>query len=112
MFCPGTAILRDGRVVITGGSTSNVTTIYDPTDDSWTRGGDMHIGRGYHAMTMLSDGSLLTLGGSWGGVPLGDKRGEIWDYNTEQWTLKNGLDDAPMTTEDAVGLYRSDNHYW
>lgn len=63
-------------------------------------------------MTMLSDGSIFTAGGSWGGVALGNKTGEVWDISTETWSVKRNLVDAPLVTDDDRGLYRSDNHYW
>lgn len=68
MFCPGTAVLADTRIVITGGSTAESTTIFDPRvgpEGSWTAGPDMNIPRGYHSMTMLTNGDVLTIGGSW-----------------------------------------------
>ena len=68
MFCPGTAVLADTRILITGGSTAESTTIFDPrvgAQGSWTEGPDMNIPRGYHSMTMLTDGDVFTLGGSW-----------------------------------------------
>ena len=37
----------------------------------------MNIPRGYNASTLLADGSVLTLGGSWSGG-VGGKHGEIW----------------------------------
>lgn len=112
MFCPGTAVLHDGRVLITGGSSSNKTTIFTPTSsihksNSWESAAEMHIGRGYHAMTMLTDGSVLALGGSWGPTTLGGKVGEIWDPNTEKWTLMSGIESAPLVTDDNQGIYRS-----
>lgn len=53
MFCPGTAYLPNQTVMITGGTTAKTTTIYDLTSNSWSRGADMVLGRGYHAMTLL-----------------------------------------------------------
>jgi hypothetical protein len=37
----------------------------------------MNIPRGYQANTLLRDGSVLTLGGSWSGG-VGNKHGEVW----------------------------------
>jgi galactose oxidase len=49
MFCPGTAVLPDGRVMVTGGSSSGKVTFYDQGTDTWSSGQDMNIGRGYHS---------------------------------------------------------------
>ena len=37
----------------------------------------MNIPRGYNANTILPDGSVFTLGGSWSGG-VGNKHGEVW----------------------------------
>ena len=66
MVCPGTAQLADGRIMISGGRDAGATTFYDPAKNTWTRGDDLNIPRGYPGSTPLSDGSVLTLGGSWG----------------------------------------------
>ena len=120
VFCPGTAILPDTRVMITGGTYAQQTTIYDPRDNSWSSGPKLKVDRGYHAMTGLADGSVFTLGGSWNiepyavqWSPVGDRYGEIWDINTNQWILKKGINaKGSINTGDAKGLLRSDNHMW
>lgn len=43
MFCPGMSQLQDGRLVITGGSDAEKTSIYDPKTNAFTRGPDMHV---------------------------------------------------------------------
>ena len=65
MFCPGTALLEDGRVMVTGGSSDQQTSIYDPVSSAWSKGPKMNTPRAYHSMTPLADGSIFTLGGSW-----------------------------------------------
>ena len=47
MFCPGTAMLPDGRVQVTGGNDSGKTAS-TPANDTWTTGPTMTIPRGYH----------------------------------------------------------------
>ena len=114
MFCPGTAVLPDTRVIITGGSNAEATTIYDPRGGpvgNWTRGANMTVSRGYHSMTMLQDGSVFTVGGSWSGGK-GNKYGEVWDYGMESWHMKVRIDAANLVTADAAGVYRADNHMW
>ena len=54
MFCPGTAMLPDGRLQVSGGSDSGKTSIYDSADDTWTAGASMTIPRGYHGATTLA----------------------------------------------------------
>ncbi len=111
MFCPGTAMLADGKIMITGGSNAEVTTIYDPETNQWQRGQDMVLPRGYHAMTPLSDGSVFTVGGSWSGG-MGYKNGEIWDFSTGEWKLLPQAKINKLMTNDAAGVYRADNHIW
>lgn len=55
MFCPGTAVLSDTRILITGGSNARATTLFDPrvgSQGEWTQGADLNIARGYHSMTV------------------------------------------------------------
>lgn len=115
MFCPGTAVLSDGRIMISGGQNADAVTFYDPAaDDSWYAGERLNIPRGYHSMTVLGDGSVFTLGGSWGRVVRGNKHGELWTPG-EGWQLKNNIvlsDGSSFLTEDREGVYRSDNHMW
>ncbi len=110
MFCPGTANLADGRVLVNGGSSSARTSLYDPSSDAWTTGATMNVPRGYQGTTVLSDGSVLTLGGSWSGA-LGGKDGEVWTA-FGGWRRLSGVPDAPFTGPDPRGVYRGDNHLW
>ncbi|MEL6861454.1 MAG: RICIN domain-containing protein [Pseudomonadota bacterium] len=110
MFCPGTAMLPDGRIMVTGGNTDSRTSIYDPNTNTWSIASEMKTPRGYHAMTPLSDGSILTLGGSWSGGRF-QKPGEIWSPDG-QWVSKDGLKSGPLETADSGGQFRKDNHMW
>jgi len=110
MFCPGTANLADGRVLVNGGSSSAKTSLYDPGSDSWAAGATMNVPRGYQGTTVLSDGSVLTLGGSWSGG-LGGKDGELWTP-FGGWRRLSGVTAAPFTGPDPAGVYRADNHLW
>lgn len=65
MFCPGTSILPNGQLMVTGGTNNGRVSFYDSERGVWTRGADMKIGRGYHANAVLSDGSVFVMGGSW-----------------------------------------------
>ena len=110
MFCPGTAMLSDGRVLVSGGNDSGKTSIYNPANDTWATGATMNITRGYHASTALPDGRVFTLGGSWSGG-LGGKNAEVWSPSTG-WRRLTGASVTPILTADPEGVYRSDNHGW
>ena len=94
MFCPGIAVLSDGRIMVTGGNNAAKTSIYDPATDTWSSGPNMHIPRGYQAMTPLSNGDVFVLGGSWSGGQ-GGKNGEIWSHATGTWNLLPGVPVTP-----------------
>ncbi len=115
MFCAGIATLSDGRVLVNGGSSSHSANIYDPWADTWTAAAPMNVARGYNADVMLTDGSVLTLGGSWSGLHI-DKIGEVWSAKTG-WTRQPGISAQPVTGPDpedkGLGyLSRGDNHLW
>lgn len=110
MFCPGTANLPDGRVLVNGGSTSIKTSLYDPQSGTWSSGAVMHIARGYEGSVTLSNGNVLTYGGSWNGG-LGGKTAEAWNAATG-WHLVGNLLDDYLYTADPAGVYRADNHAW
>ncbi|MFI5542160.1 discoidin domain-containing protein [Streptomyces sp. NPDC051815] len=112
MFCPGIAMLADGRVLITGGSNAEKASIYDPATDAWSATSSMNIARGYQAMTLLSTGEAFVLGGSWSGNASTDKAGEVWSPDTRTWRKLPGVPAAPALTADPAGPYRADNHMW
>ncbi|MEU6928786.1 discoidin domain-containing protein [Streptomyces sp. NPDC046374] len=111
MFCPGIAMLADGRVLVTGGSNAEKASIYDPATDTWSATTRMNIARGYQAMTLLSTGEAFVLGGSWSGTA-GDKAGEVWSPSTRTWRKLPGVSAVPAMTADPAGAYRADNHMW
>lgn len=115
MFCPGTATLHDGRILVTGGSSNKVTSIYDPRNDTWSTGQRMNVGRGYQSQLTLSDGRVFVFGGSWNGG-IGGKIGEVYTEfgnGSAVWTPKPGITTIPSClTNDTEGVYRSDNHMW
>ncbi len=112
MFCPGIAMLADGRVLITGGSNAEKASIYDPATDAWSATSSMNTARGYQAMTLLSTGEAFVLGGSWSGNASTDKAGEVWSPDTRTWRKLPGVSAAPALTADPAGPYRADNHMW
>ncbi|MGW0916627.1 discoidin domain-containing protein [Streptomyces sp. NPDC002784] len=111
MFCPGTAVLRDGRILVTGGSNAERASIYDPATDQWTAAADMNIPRGYQAMTLLPNGDAFVLGGSWSGGSA-PKGGEVWSAATGTWRTLPGVPVTTTMTADPAGPYRADNHQW
>ncbi len=112
MFCPGTAMLTDGRVLVNGGSTSWKTSIYDPTANSWANGGDMRIPRGYQGDVLTNGGKVFTIGGSWSGNAGQDRKAEVWSPSSNSWTTLNGIPSSPIVGTDPGGVYRADNHTW
>ncbi|MCZ6691923.1 MAG: hypothetical protein O7H41_20235 [Planctomycetota bacterium] len=71
---PAAVLLRDGRVLLVGGSHSTTaggavqpesTEIYEPSSDTWTPGPDLSVGRRFHTATLLNDGRVLVAGGSY-----------------------------------------------
>jgi galactose oxidase len=111
MFCPGMSSLADGRLVITGGSNAEKTSIFDPVTDTFASGPDMQIPRGYQSSTILSNGKVFTIGGSWSG-PLGGKTGEVYDPVVNAWSILPGAAVEPILTQDWNKVYSADNHAW
>jgi|GEM_PF-712894 len=109
MFCPGIAVLPSGQVLVNGGSSSPKTSIFTPSTGTWSTAAEMNVPRGYEADTVLSNGEVLTLGGSWSGG-LGGKSGEVWNGST--WTLETGIPETNIVGPDPQGIYRGDNHLW
>jgi hypothetical protein len=60
-------LLRDGRVLVTGGSDADraVTSaeLYDPASGTWSTTEDMLTPRAAHTATLLLDGRVLVMGG-------------------------------------------------
>jgi galactose oxidase len=96
MFCPGTAILADGRVMVTGGSADSKTTFYDQATDTWSAGDEMNIGRGYHSSKLCFPpyifvrprGIILTLYLCFGLTNNSDGTGRrlcLYDWRIVEW---------------------------
>lgn len=67
MFCGGTAMLPDGRVVINGGrNTTVLSSIFDYRTNQWTAMPNMNDPRWYNTSVALTDGSVFTVSGSGG----------------------------------------------
>jgi hypothetical protein len=69
-------MLRDGRVLIAGGSDNGIHTldsaeIYDPTSGTFSGTGHLHQPRVAHVAALLGTGKVLIAGGGRGGMPGG-----------------------------------------
>ena len=69
-------MLRDGRVLVVGGSPNGIQTtgsaeIYDPTSGTFSRTGHLNQPRVAHVAALLGTGEVLIAGGGRGGMPGG-----------------------------------------
>ncbi|MGJ7491169.1 galactose oxidase-like domain-containing protein [Variovorax sp. ZT4R33] len=122
MVCPGISMLADGSYLVTGGWDSGKSTRYDPSLSGWVGAASMNIARGYQSSTTMADGSVFLVGGSWSGLALGGKYGELWSALTQTWRTLNGVpaeipspsnaSNPPLAGPDAGGYFRADNHMW
>jgi N-acetylneuraminic acid mutarotase len=87
------AILRDGRVLVTGGwphdgaASTNTAEIFDPVTEKWSSAGSMGAARADHVAVVLRDGRVLVAGGLF---PTEEfprlESAEIFDPDTGKWT--------------------------
>jgi len=99
-------LLRDGRVLVAGGSSNGIVTIdsaeiYDPAAGRWISAGHMTVPREAHVAVLLGSGKVLLAGGGRGGMPGGYiayQNAEIFDPATRKFTTVA----APMRS-DRVG---------
>jgi hypothetical protein len=83
-------LLRDGRVLVAGGSDSKggalaSAELYDPATGKWTKTGSLNAGRFSHTAILQSDGKVLVSRGHNGREPLSSC--ELYDPATEKWTF-------------------------
>ncbi|KAJ2986355.1 hypothetical protein NUW58_g5069 [Xylaria curta] len=62
MFCPGISLDANGRIIVTGGSDANNTSVFDPANAGWTAAPKMVIARGYQSSVTIGDGRIFTIG--------------------------------------------------
>lgn len=60
------AVLKDGRLLVSGGSGLNSCEIYDPVLNKWTLVAPMNYIRMWHSTYLTEDGRVVTIGGSSG----------------------------------------------
>lgn len=77
LYCSGQSFLRDGRVLVTGGTFDlrwaeqgftqppgiKLTLIFDPRTETWARAQDMSVARWYPTQAEMADGRTVILGG-------------------------------------------------
>lgn len=89
-------LLANGKVLFAGGEGStalNTAELYDPATGTWSLTGKLSETRVYTAATLLQDGKVLVAGGCGDGecfVYLSSA--EIYDPNTETWSVTGSLD--------------------
>ncbi len=110
MFCPGTSNLPDGRILVSGGSSNNRTSIFNPVTGAWSTAAAPQIARAYHANTVLADGSVFMIGGSWSGG-VGNKHGERWT-EAGGWQELSGVRVDSMLSADPSRNFGMDSHFW
>jgi galactose oxidase len=97
MFCPGTALLSDGRLMVNGGGPYIATTSIYSSNTGWTNTASMNRKRWYNSSTTLPDGTVFTLGGvnNSGGDPKTIvEAGERW--NGGVWQMLPGARTQPL----------------
>ncbi|HSL75957.1 MAG TPA: kelch repeat-containing protein, partial [Candidatus Limnocylindrales bacterium] len=95
LHCAGQTTLADGRVIVVGGQNGaphdghNITSLFDPVSQTWTRGADMTDLRWYATSTTLADGKVLAMSGD---APDGTRSQvpELYDPATNTWTRLTG----------------------
>ncbi len=88
-------LLRDGRVLVSGGlgcrfdgGYCSTAEIYDPVFNGWSVTGSMIVPRAGHSATMLADGRVLAAGGFWAPFPppIYRSTAEIFNPGTGTWS--------------------------
>lgn len=94
MFCSGTAMLPDGRVVLNGGrNTTRLSSIFDFRTSEWNPIQNMNDPRWYSPSVVLPDGTVFTVSGRGG-----ENTAELWNSVTG-WRRLTGVDWAQVTSQ-------------
>jgi hypothetical protein len=83
-------LLKDGRVLVTGGPFNKKTVLYDPSNNTWSLTGSMHDARGYHTATLLNNGKVLVAGGR-NSSDGSHKSAELYDPASGTWSLTDHM---------------------
>ena len=87
MFAPrayGSAVrLRDGQVLVSGGSGDRRSELFDPATKTWAATGEMVEARSQHAAILLPSGEVLAAGGTAGSDP--SLAAELYDPEARTW---------------------------
>ena len=89
--------LRDGRVLVAGGSRKQALSsaeLYDPATKGWTRTGRLGRSRQAHSATLLADGRVLVAGGFGTGGGNALNSAELYDPATGSWSSTGSLNQA------------------
>ncbi len=100
LFCAGSAHLWDGRILFAGGDGGRAGTngplansnIYNPATNTWYRTSNMNAPRWYSSVAALSNGEMLTLGGSYTPNPLA----EVFQFD-QSWRALSGTAPIELT---------------
>ncbi len=100
LFCAGSAHLWDGRILFAGGDGGRAgsndplanSNIYNPVSNTWHRTENMNAPRWYSSVAALSNGEMLTLGGTYEPSPLG----EVFQFD-QTWRPLSGTFDHTLT---------------
>lgn len=94
MFCGGTAMLPDGRVVVNGGrNTVRLSSIFDWRTSQWSVMPNMNDGRWYNTSVALTDGSVFTVTGDGG-----SNTAERWT-SADGWKRLSGINWATVVAQ-------------
>ena len=84
-------LLRNGKVLVAGGTGGISAELYDPATGSWSSTGSLNIGRRSHTATLLPNGKVLVAGGH--GPHFGPRlsSAELYDPATGSWSTTASL---------------------
>ncbi len=95
IFCSGHGFLEDGRLLVAGGHIHDAVgeakaSVYDPFANTWDRLPNMNAGRWYPTNTTLSNGEVLTVGGTATGFGAVNPIPQVWQDTTGTWRDLSG----------------------
>lgn len=94
MFCGGTALLPDGRLVVNGGrATTVLSSVFDWNANQWVALPNMNDPRWYNPSVALPDGGVFTVSGSGG-----SNTAERWDP-ASGWRRLSGIGWSAVTSQ-------------